>query len=299
MPSLPDEDLAAHLREVAVSGILFVMNLPNTSATRWMVEKVFGRLLFNLLDVAAAFDHQVGAEGMRAACAQITQFCGSKVAVSNAALLPKEGPLLLASNHPGYFDSFVLASLLPREDLKVLVGGVPYFNEMPNTREHIIYTDHSPQSSVQALRAVVRHLKDGGCALIFPTGLADPDPDVMSGAFERFAQWSESVPLLMRRVPELQLVTCAVSGILSPVYFNRLLARVQKKQRHRQRVAEFLQLRDQFKAVNVPPIACPRVTFGGPVMRAQLEQEAGGRDTLPAIIRRAQETLETHMGVGD
>ena len=291
----PEKNLRQHLLSVGLQGVLFVLNLPDTPFTRRMVFRLFPRLFTNVLDAAVEFDRLIGEQDVRAGCEYIALRCGTPPEVSGLANLPKEGPLLLASNHPGYFDSMVVVSQLPRSDVRVVVGGVPYFNEMPNAKEYLYYTDHTPQQSVRVLRDCVRHLRKGGCVMIFPTGLADPDPDYMDGAHERITQWSESLAVMMRQAADTSLVPVTVSGILAPKFMRHPIARLQAKPRIHQRVAEFFQMYYQFRRAETPPFARPRVSFGAPLTRPELEAAAGGKEIMPEVIAAAQQALAVHM----
>ncbi|HKJ26430.1 MAG TPA: 1-acyl-sn-glycerol-3-phosphate acyltransferase [Anaerolineales bacterium] len=293
----PDGSLRDYLHQVALQGILFVLNMPETRFTRWLVTRLFGRMFLNVIDVAVEFDHRVGEEGVQKGCQFISLRCGTPAKVHGAEQLPAEGPLLLVSNHPGYFDTMVILGHLPRRDVRVVVGGVPYFNEMPHVRQYIFYTDHSPQQQVQVLRDSVRYLNGGGCVLIYPTGMADPDPDVMDGAHAQIERWSKSVALMMRRAPAAKLVPVTVSGILAQKYLNHPVARIQPKVRYRQRVAEFFQLYQQFRRTDVPPLARPRVSFGKPVSLAELSEHSVGKELLPSVIGCAQAGLDAHMNL--
>lgn len=293
--STPEDDLRDYLHRVALQGVLFILNLQDNRLSRWFVRRSFGHFFTNVIDVAVEFDCIIGAEGITAGCQYVALICGEPAAVHGLENLPAEGPLLLASNHPGIFDSMAILGQLPRSDLRVVAGGVPYLNEMPNARKHIFYTDHSPQASVQVLRKSVRHLRSGKCVLIFPTGLADPDPDHMDGARERIERWSGSVAVMMRQAPETMLVPVTVSGILSPKYLNHPAALIQPRVRFRQRVAEFFQLFRQFQRKGVPPMSRPRLTFGAPIGLEKLMEEAGGKDIMPAVIGRAQAVVDEHM----
>lgn len=290
-----EEDLRAHLFNVGIQGALFVLNLPDTSLTRWLVSRLFGRLFGNVVDAAVEFDRRVGAESVQAGSAYVSGLCGAPPQVSGKNNIPLEGPLLLASNHPGYFDSMVVLSQLPRSDVKIIVSGVPYFNELPHVGQHVLYTDHSTQQNVRVLRECVRHLRQGGCVLIFPTGLADPDPDCMNGARQRILEWSDSLAVMMRHAPQTQLLPVSVSGILAPKYLRHPAARMQSKPRLRQRVAEFFQMVHQFRRVGTPPLGRPRLSFGSPLTLPELEAAAGGKEIMPEITAAAQAVLDVHM----
>ena len=294
---MQDETLKEYLYNTSVDGILFSLNLPNVGITRRLIGGLFGNLLSYILDVAVEYDGIIAGQSLPAACAWISSKCGHPIQVHGAEHIPAEGPVLLVANHPGYFEGMAITAQLPRNDLKVLVGGIPYFSKLPNMKNHIMYTNRSTEQNIQALRMAIQHLRAGGIVLIFPTGHADPDPDCMQGAHRRFEDWSDSIALIMRREPETRLVPVIVSGILEPQFVNHPLARRQKEMVPRQRVAGFLQIYSQFKTADRPPMSHPRVTFGKAVDGQTLIQQVGKNAMMSHIINMAQNLLADHMAL--
>ena len=94
--------------------------------------------------------------------------------VIGAETLPKEGPLLIASNHPGAYDSLVISSQIPRDDLKIISSDIPFVKKLPETSKHMIFSTHDPHDRMSAARKAIRHLKDGGALLIFARATMDP-----------------------------------------------------------------------------------------------------------------------------
>ena len=292
---MPGDTLKDQLFQTAINGTLFSLNIPNIRLTRWLAGKLFGGWLSNILDMALEFDERIVSHSLSSACLWLSEKCGRPVMVRGADRVPTEGPVLLAANHPGYFEGMAIAAQLPRQDLRVMVGGIPYFSHLPNMKERIMYTDRSTGRNIRALRMLIRHLSSGGIGLIFPTGHADPDPDSMDGAHRRFEDWSESLALIMRRVPETRLVPVVVSGILEPQFLNHPLARMQTETVPLQRVAGFLQIYSQFRTPNKPPMSHPRVSFGEPIEGQYLAQRVGKKACMPYIINRGQTLLAEHM----
>lgn len=290
-----EQNLKDYLYHTAVDGVLFSLNLPNARLTRWMLGRVIGPWLSYILDIALEYDRMIETETLPAASAWISAKCGEPIQVNWADRVPTRGPVLLVANHPGYFEGMAITAQLPRNDLKVLVGGIPYFSKLPHMKEHIMYTDRSQEKNIQALRKVIQHLRSDGIVLIFPTGHADPDPDTMQGAHQRLEDWSESIALIMRRVPATRLVPVVVSGILEPEFLRHPLARRQKELVPMLRMAGFFQIYAQFKTPNRPPMSHPRVSFGEPVDGATLALQAGTNGAMPYIIKLAQDLLAQHL----
>lgn len=292
---MTDTNLREHLFETGVQGVLFVLNLPDRDWTRRVARRVCHRLFGNIIEAAVVFDRLIGSESLQAASRWLCAQCGQPESVEGLENIPASGPVILASNHPGYYETMVITSLLPRDDLKVVVGGVPYFTELPNTSQFILYTDLTARSRVRVLREAVSHLRKGGCLLIYPTGQADPDPDWLPGARRRIQDWSPSLGVMLRRAPASLLMPVVVSGILNPKFLNHPVARLQPRQRYRQRVAELFQMLQQFNRPGVGPLSTPRIRFGKPAGLDVLLEEHPHGDVMTSVQARARELLDLHM----
>ncbi len=290
-----DETFRDDFYDTAIRGVQFALRLPEARWANCLVERFFGRFMRTMIDVAATFDQLIEEQSINHACAWVSEKCGEPAEVHGAENIPSEGSVLLVSNHPGYFEGILTVANLPRQDIKVVVGGIPYFNHLPNARKHIFYTDQTDGANVNALRNSVRHLKSGGIFLIYPTGQADPDPDTMSGSMKRFNDWSESVALMLRRVPDAVLVPVIVSGIIAPKYFRHPLAMLPRDRRARIRAAGLFQIYRQFSAPDIPPISRPRLSFGRPVSTEELMQDQGKSGMMSAVTSHARDLLTTHM----
>jgi hypothetical protein len=288
-------NLRKDLYNVATRGVRFSLKLPNNQFTGWLIDRFFGGFFTGVIDAAVTFDEMIAEKSLKEACGWISSICGTAPQVHGVENLPGDGPLLLVSNHPGYFEGMLTISFLQRDDFRLVVSGVPYFNQLPNASKYIFYTDHSEGENVNALRKAVAHLRDGGTFMIYPTGQADPDPDAMPGSSERLDDWSESVALMLRRVPETRLVPIIVSGIVNPRFLRHPLALIQRERRPRIRVAELFQMYQQFGKSDRPPLSNPRISFGPAISGTELIEQVGRRNIMSEVIRRARVELDLHM----
>lgn len=292
---MTSSDLHTELYKVGMQGVRFSLSLPDTTLVNRVIHRIFGSFLTGVIDAAVTFDEMIAERSVNEACAWISSVCGEPPEVVGVENIPAEGPVLLVSNHPGYFEGMLLIGQMPREDIRIVAAGVPYFKKLPHARPHFFYTDHSEGENVAALRKAVSHLKEGGAFMIFPTGQADPDPDAMAGSSQRLEDWSESVALMLRRVPETKLVPAVVSGIVKPGFLRHPLALIQKSRRPRIRVAELLQMYRQFGTRDHPPISRPRLTIGEPVSGEELIAQVGRRKIMADVVRRERALLGDHM----
>jgi hypothetical protein len=149
-----------------------------------------------------------------------------------------------------------------------------------------------------AVREMVRHLRAGGTVILYPGTHLDPDPAILPGAYERLGAWSRSVALLLRHVPETELATTIVSGVLDPKFLAHPLARLKPAGWERQKLAEMLQVMQQL-LFEPRTTFRPRVTFGRPVTAAALYGERPTKDMIDAIIGHARGVLAQHIADRD
>lgn len=142
-----------------------------------------------------------------------------------------------------------------------MASSVPFNRGLPFTGDALIFSSLDTHARMSVIRQMIRHLKASGAVLIFPSGTVDPDPSLMPGALQALREWSPSVPLLIRKVPQVRAVVGLVSGVLSPASLRSPLARLRRGQRERQKLAEFLQISRQLFSPRSISIA-PKVTLG-------------------------------------
>jgi hypothetical protein len=175
----------------------------------------------------------------------------------------------------------------------MVAGGNPFFHSLPATGERFIITTPDAHDRMMAVRAILRHLKAGKTLLLFPSGTVDPDPDVMPGLESALETWSPSLDLILRKLPDTQIVVSIISGVLTPESFRHPLARIRKHPRDRQKMAEFVQtLRQIFKPESVPLHA--RATFAQPITADSILVEFPEENLTSSLIQRAKETLIRH-----
>lgn len=253
----------------------------------WPPAQLFAHL-------AADVEKNVAQFGLAEAARRLLPRFVKGVQVRGIENIPAEGPLLVASNHPGAYDSIVLLANLPRPDLKVVVSDVPFLRRLPALDSRFIYTVSGLHGRMLAMRQLIRHLQDGGAALIFATGLVDPDPAVLPGADEKLADWSSSLELALRRVPGARLLPAIVSGVLSPVSLRSPLLRLQKEAWRQRKLAEFLQVIQQLLLRRDYGLI-PHLSFGQPLTAQELASRSPSGEIMPQIIAQARQLLKRHL----
>jgi len=163
---------------------------------------------------------------------------------------------------------------------------------LPNAREAAIFAFGANGTPTSAVRAGIRHLREGGALLIFPTGLVDPDPDLWDDAADHLERWSPSLEVFLRHVPETRLVLAIASGVISPHWARHPLARLGRDGHQRRRLAEFLQVIAQLLRPG-KDLYTTRLSFGPPLSFNELGGTEG--PILQNIVARARTLLEEHM----
>ncbi len=259
-----------------------------------------GRLLFTPTHrfslVAAEFDRRVAEDGLAEAARWALARFRTSVEVSFRGPVPRQGPLLIAANHPGTVDGLAIAASVGRPDLKIVVSGLPFLRSLPRTARHLIYLTLDPHDRMAALRRVIRHLEGDGAVLIFPSGRVDPDPAVLPGAEEALKTWSPSTGLVLRTLPQTQVLMGMISGVLSAVHLQNPIARLRKELRQRQLLAEMMQVIRQMLAEG-GEILTARLTLSAPIVAEELMRPGqGAREVTQALIQKAQSLLCEHLG---
>jgi hypothetical protein len=264
------------------------------------VRRTFGPGLYlpahRFASLAATFDRYVADYGFREAARRIISKYIQGYEAYNTENIPQVGPLLITSNHPGTIDSLVISASVPRPDLKLIATGIPFITGLRNAADHLIYT---PRKGVHERMLVVReaisHLKEGGAVLIFPSGRIDPDPALSPEAAADLGRWSHSVELMLKQVPQTQVLLTVVSDVLSARWRWNPMVRLMGDELKQRTVAEFLQV---VQSIFIPYInrISPRVTFADPLTPDDLASMGDGM--LDGMIERTRSLMEAHMADG-
>src|ERR687894_691322 len=219
----------------------------------------------------ATYDAVVGEAGLPAGGEWALAQMAREVEVEGADWVPRGGPLLVVSNHPGLADAVALFSAMPRDDLRVIAAKRPFLSALPNTSKTLITVSENSNGRSTAVRTAARHLRAGGAVITLPGGAIEPHPAGPAGATQAPADWSGSVDLFARLVPGLTVVPAVVSGVISAAALRNPLAFVRRDPRDRRWLSATLQML-------VPALrdVTTRVEFGPP-LRAAEEQKISAR----------------------
>jgi len=264
--------------------VFVALGLPPHGRLRYHLGPLFARPTRRFVQLLADFDKIVAQQGpCQAARGLLPRFADS-IEVHGTEQIPRQGALLVASNHPGSVDGLLICANLQRDDLKVIASGIPFLKNLPATAEHLIFTTADSHERMNAARASIRHLQEGGALLVYPSGLVDPDPCIHRGASEALQLWSRSLELFLRRVPETQVLVTIVRGVLSPGWARSPITWLRREGWKRRKLAEFFQVMEQMMFPG-RTILQPRIDFASPLT---LE---GHNDPMSAILAQARALL--------
>lgn len=273
---------------------LFKDFVPSRRWIRHLLEPLAWPSVYRFGEIASRFDEIVARSGLREAMRQVVSYFASEIHQTGSENVPEYGPLLVVSNHPGTCDSLVIAASLPRNDLKIIAAGFPLLRTLPNTSQHLIFTDHpaAPSSNFSVVRTAIRHLQSGGSVLIFPSGRVDPDPAALPGAVKALRTWSPSIEMFLRKVPHIKVQFTAVSGVLVPAFLRHPLINLLSGSRSPQAIAGAIQTITQLLFTGWVRLK-PAISFGVPKTIDDLKRS---NETLyQSMITEAGQLLVGHM----
>lgn len=289
----PGSAQVSSLQRYILEEVFIAFGLPKGAWQRGILAPLFWLPTRRFARLAAQVDDQVASYGLQEAARRNLRRFVRGVEVCGAERIPQEGPLVIAANHPGAADSLALLASIPRDDLQVVVSGIPFLRSLPHARTYFLYADPNPHQRMLVFRAMLRHLEGGGSLLLFASQDVDPDPALMPGAAEALKRWSSSVALCMQRVPTARLMVAVTSGVLAPWWMRSPVIRVRRTTIAQQKLAEFLQISQQMLLGGDFGLT-PRLTFGEP---CGLEDLGGGSTAalMEAVIARAKGVLNEHL----
>jgi len=289
------EALITELRGYITDEIFAAFNFPLDGWQRRILWPLFWLPAHLFASLAAGVDENTAKMGIPEAARRLLPRFVKDIKVCGTENIPLEGPLVIASNHPGAYDSVAILSSLPRNDLKIVVSDVPFLRNLPALGQHMIYTISGAHGRMTALRSMIRQVQEGGAVLIFPSGLVDPDPAVSNQAYQKLGAWSPSLELVMRKVPEVKILVTIVSGVLSPACLRNPLTRLPKLDWQKQKLAEFLQVMQQLVFARSFGLI-PKISFAQPFTAKELLDNGDSTDILQLIIEQARQLLAVHTG---
>jgi len=279
------------LSEMLIHELARAMARPNSQALKNILRRLFGGTVRNFSGLALELD-QVVAEGGPSAGARwiLPRFVKTNEA-RGVDSIPPAGPLVLAANHPGSYDSLVISAHVARPDYKIIIGNIPFFQALPNISARALFAPavEDVTGRMKTIREAIRHLQDGGALLIFARGDIEADPSFMPDPGAEFHLWSRSLEIFLRSVPQTRVLLTIVSGVIAQAAFRQPITWLRKRRADKQRLAFMYQMLRQTITNRETFGLTPRVTFGEIVTGKHYEQ------VMQDITGAAERSLQSHL----
>lgn len=279
-----------------LSGELFrALGFSSSDLMARIFSPLVRKAVYRFVKIVMGFDEQVALYGFQEASNWILPNFISSMQANGIEYIPKEGPLLITSNHPGVYDALVVTANIPRDDIKI-IASIPqgFINQLPAIKPHFFHVTLDPEIRYQVTRSAIKHLQIGGSILIFASGGIDPDPASMPGVEEEIKTWSRSLEIFLRRVPDTQVLISMISGILSPIYIHHPFTFFRKGRRDKQRISEFFQVIHQM----LKPgqfLQTPRVSFRNAILPRKADTNIYPKELMDSISNQALQLLQDHL----
>jgi hypothetical protein len=291
---MPNIKLIPTIQSAITDEIFYALGLQRRGFLRRSLGWIFTPVARAFARIAAAVDEATAQGGPPAGCQKMLDLLGIDVQTMGRSNIPLEGPVIILANHPGAYDSMAIGSLLPRRDLKAIVAKTRFYQVLPHIHPELLYASEDQGANLLVLKGAVEHLRRGGSLLQFGSGLIEPDPATHPVREDVFEKWSPSLEILLRKVPETQVVPTIASGVLLERFLHHPLVKLRKDSMDKRRLAEFIQIIQQIlfpKTVD----ACPQISFGKPFALAEIEGDASNRRIMPAVINNVKDQLNQHI----
>jgi len=279
------------LKELLVYELTKAIGIPDKNSARSLVRGIFGKAAEKFSQLAIGLDQAVAEGGVSAGAKWVLPRFVKAHSAHGTENIPIEGPLVIASNHPGSYDSLVISAHVTRPDYKIIIGDIPFFQNLPNISRNAIFAPETQntQGRMQVVRECIRHLQGDGALLIFARGGIEADPSFMPDPDSEFNLWSRSLEIFLRRVPHTRVLVTIVGGVIAEAAFHHPITWFRRARPDRQRLAFMYQMVRQMLSGRETFGLIPRVTFGEVVAGVNpghvLEQVAGA----------ARHTLSRHL----
>lgn len=292
------EELERETRKLA-DDLVFELNkslgFQKGGLSHTLLRPLVWKPMFRFSELATIFESRLIKEGWQKASAWFVTHFVDQIRARGMEGLPQEGPLIVASNHPGAYDSLVISSMIPRDDLKIIASDIPFVKKLPNTSQHMIFSALDPHSRMKAARQALRHLKQDGALLVFARATMDPDPAFMPNSEIELTRWTSSLGMFLRNVPQTKVAVSIISGVLCPRFLNHPSTHLRRGRVNKQRLSEFFQVMHQLMSPGKLMVT-PNLSFGEAYDLDQLGLQ-GVRDIdliTKEIIKKAQDHFTVH-----
>ena len=285
------------LRDSLIYEAIRALGLTQNARLHRVLAGLFHGPIEQFTSGGVTFDQMVEMQGFqKAATWVLTRLCSSLTAYG-LENIPPDGALLVIANHPGTIDVLIIAAMMTRNDIKIIASDIVFLKFLPNTCSHIILSSRTKDmhKRMTAARDAIRHLQSGGALILMGTGFLDPDPEINPLAVKHLENWSPSIDLFLRKVPEANVLIAIVSGVLSKSWGHHPITWLRHDGWRKRLLAEFGQVTQQLLFPDSLYLT-PHISFAPPVGAAKLQIESSSGRVLPGIVASARSLMAQHLG---
>jgi hypothetical protein len=183
---------------------------------------------------------------------------------------------------------------MARDDIMILTSEIPFFQLMPNACKHMLFTSRTDMNNrMLMMRAAIAHLRSEGVLIYIGAGHREPDPAVYEGAADSIKRWLDIYDAFFKYVPDLKVMPALMSGMITEHWANHPFTKIRRKQRDRQRLAEFCQVIGQLMHPGRLMVT-PKLSFAEPFTEAELRAGDANATLLQAVIIKTRQLLDYH-----
>ncbi|MEN4012961.1 MAG: 1-acyl-sn-glycerol-3-phosphate acyltransferase [Chloroflexota bacterium] len=260
---------------------------------RRLIQALISKPLSRFAGRLSRLDEDIHAGGLQMGLERLLTDFVSRIHFQPLEAFPRSGGVIVACNHPGTFDGFVLANLIQREDVRVIARDMPLLRGLPAISRHVIFSTRDMAQRSEVLRKGIAHLNNGGALLTFPRGTIEPDPANQTGAMSEVRHWLPSLEFWLRKAPHARLVIGTISGIVSPTAL-KMAGLLFRGAWNAQVAAEIGQVIVQVLAPQWWKIE-PQVTFSAPLSLPRLQAESMEKRLFPVIQAHVLRNMVEHL----
>jgi hypothetical protein len=268
-----------------------VMALPYSGGVKFLLGLGVGKAARRLAKLSLELDQKIEQYGPATGASWLLSHFVPGYESRGIEIIPRTGPLVIAANHPSSYDALVISACIHRPDYRIIIGDIPPYHYLPHVCQHAIFSPSVKDTfgRMRVIREAIQHLRQGGALLIFPRGDVEPDPAFMPDPDHEFDQWSRSLEIFLRRVPQTRVLVTIVSGVIFPAAMRHPITWFRRSQKDRQRLAYIYQIIRQVLSGKELFGLKPRVTFG------ELISSAKEQNALAEVEQAARITTQRHI----
>ena len=110
--------------------VIRAMGLAPDGWTGQRLQPVLSRATRRFCEIFLAADRMIAEEGITAAARWVLLRLVGDFQARGTQNIPPDGPVVIASNHPGAVDSLAIAANAGRNDLKIIASDVPFLKNL-------------------------------------------------------------------------------------------------------------------------------------------------------------------------